>query len=78
MITAAVGKRIAELRKARGLSQERFAKQIGMSRTYFAEVEVGKRNISMRNLHKIIVGLGVTYASFFDSPLFSMKNLMAE
>lgn len=37
-----VGLRIKELRGELGVSQEAFAYSIGMSRTYFAEVETGK------------------------------------
>ena len=47
MITEQLGQRIKELRNATGLSQERFALQIGMDRTYFASVEAGRRNISI-------------------------------
>ena len=45
MITIALGKRIRELRKNQGISQEKFALQIGLDRTYYASVEAGKRNI---------------------------------
>lgn len=38
-----VGLRIKELRGELGMSQEAFAYSIEMSRTYFAEVETGKR-----------------------------------
>ena len=47
MITAKIGNRIRELRTQTGLSQEKFAQKIGMDRTYFASVELGKRNISI-------------------------------
>lgn len=70
MITRLLGVRIKELRAATGLSQESFAYKINMARTYFAEVETGKRNISMRNLVKIANGLNVTLEEFFDSNLF--------
>lgn len=70
MICRLMGVRIKELRNDLGMSQEAFAHHIDMARTYFAEVEVGKRNISMRNLLKITNGLGVTLEQFFDSPLF--------
>ena len=50
MITEKIGNRIRELRKETGLSQEKFAAKIGMDRTYFASVELGKRNISIVNL----------------------------
>ena len=53
MITAQIGTRIRELRMQTGLSQEKFAQKIGMDRTYFASVELGKRNISIVNIEKI-------------------------
>jgi transcriptional regulator with XRE-family HTH domain len=66
MITELIGKRIKELRLSNtGLSQEKFANEIGMDRTYFAGVESGKRNISVKNLEKIILGLNVTFSVFF-------------
>lgn len=70
MVTKLVGRRIAQLRDERGLSQLALANQIGMARTYYAEVESGKRNVSMRNLTKIVRGLNVTLAEFFDSDIF--------
>lgn len=65
MITEDLGRRIRELRKQTGLSQERFALKIGMDRTYFASVEAGKRNISIVNIKKISDGLGVTLSELF-------------
>lgn len=66
MITVALGKRIQELRKQTGLSQEKFALQIGMDRTYYASVESGKRNVAIRNIKKIADGLGVNLAQLFE------------
>ena len=66
MITVVLGKRIQELRKKTGLSQEKFALQIGMDRTYFASVEAGKRNIAIRNLKKIADGLGVSLSELLE------------
>ena len=50
MIQVAFGKRIKELRKQTGLSQEKFALKIGMDRTYYASIESGKRNVSLKNI----------------------------
>ena len=50
MITKDFGQRVKELRNQTGLSQEKFALKIGMDRTYFASVEVGKRNIAICNI----------------------------
>lgn len=65
MITEKIGTRIRELRKETGLSQEKFAAKIGMDRTYFASVELGKRNISIINLEKIANGLNVSLSELF-------------
>lgn len=66
-----VGLRIKELRGELGVSQEALAYSIGMSRTYFAEVETGKKNISIENIDRIASGLKVSLKTFFDSELFS-------
>lgn len=65
MITEKIGNRIRELRKETGLSQEKFAAKISMDRTYFASVELGKRNISIVNLEKIAVGLNISPTELF-------------
>lgn len=64
-----VGLRIKELRNALGYSQETLAYTIEMSRTYFAEVETGKRNISIENIDRIAQGLGISLKEFFNSDL---------
>ncbi len=69
-IRSKIGLRIKELRAERGVSQEEFANLIGMSRSYFGEVETGKRNVAAVNLEKIAKGLGVSLAEFFDSEFF--------
>lgn len=65
MITDKIGNRIRDLRSRTGLSQEKFAQKIGMDRTYFASVELGKRNISIVNIEKIANGLDVSLSEFF-------------
>lgn len=66
IITEKFGNRIRELRNKTGLSQEKFALKIGMDRTYFASVELGKRNIALKNIKKIANGLGVTLSELFE------------
>ncbi|MEF2918915.1 MAG: helix-turn-helix transcriptional regulator [Acutalibacteraceae bacterium] len=65
MITVEFGKRVQCLRKERGLSQEKFALQIEMDRSYLASVERGKRNISLVNIGKIAKGLELTLEQLF-------------
>ena len=64
-IQKAFGQRIQSLRKARGLSQEKFALLIDMDRTYYASVEAGKRNISLVNIEKIAEGFGMSISQLF-------------
>ena len=66
MLTNLFGQRIRELRLKNGLSQEKFALQIGMDRSYLASVEAGKRNISLMNIKKIADGIGITLRELFQ------------
>ena len=54
------GKRVRELRQARGLSQEAFAAECGLDRTYMGEIERGERNVALRNIELIAVTLGIS------------------
>lgn len=58
---------IRQLREKTGLSQEKFALSIDMDRTYYASVENGKRNISLKNIKKIADGLGVSLETLFQN-----------
>ena len=65
MITKKMGERIRHLRKDLGISQEKFALSIDMDRTYYASVERGRRNISIKNIAKIADGLGISLEELF-------------
>lgn len=69
-IRARIGIRVKELQDARKLSQDSLAYSINMSRSYLAEVETGKRNVSIQNIVRITEGLNVSVKEFFDSDLF--------
>ena len=60
-----VGKRIKELRNNLGISQEELGFRSGVHRTYIASLEVGKRNISVATLEKIVNALNVSLSEFF-------------
>lgn len=55
----AFGTRVRTLRKDRGLSQESLAHLADLDRTYIGSVERGERNISLDNIHRIALALGV-------------------
>ena len=54
------GDRVRQLRKESGLSQEAFAAQCGLDRTYIGGVERGERNISLRNIAIIAKALQIS------------------
>ena len=66
-IQKSFGQKVQQLRKEKGLSQEKFALSIDMDRTYFASVEAGKRNIAIKNIQKIADGLGVSLSELFEN-----------
>jgi len=54
------GNRVRELRKSQGLSQEAFADQCGLDRTYISGIERGKRNVALCNVEAIARALGIS------------------
>ena len=70
MIEEQVGNRIKELRNNLGISQEELGFRSGVHRTYIASLEVGKRNISIATLEKIVDALEISLSEFFDSKIF--------
>jgi transcriptional regulator with XRE-family HTH domain len=45
--------RVRKLRKDIGWSQEEFADECGLHRTYIGAIERGERNVSLNNIHAI-------------------------
>ena len=73
IIKQLVGARIKELRKALKETQEALAFKADVDKTYWNEVENGKRNVSIINLYKIIGALEVSVSDFFKHKSFSGK-----
>lgn len=67
MVVDDFANRIKELRQQQGLSQEKFALKIDMDRTYYASVEAGRRNVSIKNIKKIADGFGVSLEELFKN-----------
>lgn len=60
-----LGKRIAELRRKRGFSQEGFAHECGFHRSYMGAVERGEKNITIAMLDRIARALKISLAELF-------------
>lgn len=58
-----LGQRLVELRKAKGLSQDELAKQIGIARSALTLVELGKRSLDAFELYRLsaVLGFSIDY-----------------
>jgi transcriptional regulator with XRE-family HTH domain len=54
------GQRVRELRKTRGFSQESFAAECGLDRSYMGGIERGERNVALRNIETIARSLHIS------------------
>ena len=61
-----IGSRIKTLRETTNMSQKDLAYSADLDRSYIASVENGQRNISIMNIEKIAIALGVTLKEFFN------------
>lgn len=60
------GNKIKELRKIKGLSQERLANMAEIDRTYLPTIEKGERNVSIEIVEKLAKALNVNIKDLFD------------
>lgn len=54
----AIGQRIRKIRKARGLSQEELAEQVGISTTHMSHIETGNTKMSLSIFAALAAALG--------------------
>jgi transcriptional regulator with XRE-family HTH domain len=60
------GLHLQEMREKQRLSQEDLSIKAGLGRSYYNEVECGKRNISLLNLQKLAVALNVSLSELLN------------
>ena len=70
VILQAFGEKLKAIRTAKDFSQDTVAFVSGLSRSYYAEIELGKRNVSLINIIKIAVTLEVE----LDELLYFKEN----
>jgi transcriptional regulator with XRE-family HTH domain len=63
-----VGVNLRAYREAHGLSQEAFADQLGVHRTYAGGIERGERNLTLKSVERIAECLGVDPLDLLISP----------
>ena len=72
-LLAALGQKIRAAREAKKISQENFAAEAGVARSYYGGVERGARNISAINLMRLADQLGVEVGELFP-PLSEIRE----
>lgn len=65
-ITERFGERVRQVRKNRGFSQEAFAAECGLDRTYISGIERGRRNVSLRNIAVIAKALAISISELMQ------------
>lgn len=55
----AFGKRVREVRKAKGISQEKLAEMAGIDRSYMGNIERGEKNITLKKIYEICDALQI-------------------
>lgn len=66
-----IGVRITQLRKEKKLSQQNFAYEADIERSFLTHIEKGRKNISVGTLERILNALEITIKDFFDSEIFT-------
>jgi transcriptional regulator with XRE-family HTH domain len=60
------GKRLAQMRKDRKISQEQLAELSGLNRPYISGIEQGKRNVSLEVIVSLAKALGIQTKELFE------------
>lgn len=60
------GRRLREIRLAKGLTQEALAEKASLHPTYIGGIERGERNLGLSNLLKLSVALSVSPSSLLS------------
>lgn len=69
-----IGQRIAQLRSLKGLTQEEFAKNLSMSRSSLAQLELGKRKLDAVELVLIMQLFGLSADAFLFDAFDNIKG----
>lgn len=60
------GSRVKTLREQAGLSTNKFALMVGLSKSFVIQIEHGRRNISLDTIERIAAGLNMTVSELFE------------
>ena len=70
------GKKLKQLRKERGLTQEKLAELLDLETGTIGMIEIGKRATSFETLEKIAKTLDIKYSELFDIKIAKTPNAL--
>ena len=70
-----LGRRVAEIRRSAGLTQQQVAERADVSVKYLQRVEAGRENLTIRSLVWLAELLGARVADLFAAPAFREARL---
>lgn len=70
-----IGKRITELRKIKGFSQQDLAKSVKISRPSLAQIELGNRGVNILEFQKLSLILGFSLDDFMSKDFTTIKEV---
>lgn len=73
-----IGKRIMELRKTKGLSQDELAKELAIPRSSLAQIELGNRSVNVRELLRLSLLLEFSLDEFLGKDFTSSQEELKE
>lgn len=73
-----IGKKIAELRKIKGLSQEDLAKRVKISRPSLTQIELGNRSVNILELQQLSQVLGFSLDDFMSKDFNASQEVFVE
>ncbi len=65
-VRARFGRRLRRLRTGRGWTQVELAEKLGLDRSYLADIERGRRNVSLMNLEIIAKGFELSLSQLLS------------
>lgn len=68
------GSRVRALREQAGLSTNKFALMVGLSKSFIIQIEHGRRNISLDTIERIAAGLNMSVSELFEGVETHVEN----
>lgn len=65
-LKSTLGAQVSDLRRSRGLTQEKLAEQLGVTARYLAGIERGERNLTLDSVDALADQLGVSALALLE------------